>query len=196
MKKPNAFLLLATLLLLASTCFATSTIVTGNAVCSGTSQPYLDYGFFQIQSITITGAGVNSVSCVGSSIQYNLGPGPFTIMFGDPVLGTDSTQWTDLNYIAPVTKGSFTTFSSYVYFMDLTTTTLYGNNIINVTTDSPLEMGQFSYNGAAVTFDPPGSTTIFVSAVTNFTPPGVPEPASFLLILSGITACTLRRRAR
>ena len=96
---------LPVVLLFAPLSFGLIPVSTGTAVCNG-SNVSLDYTSlfnssgtvinFTIDVLSISGATIDSVTCSGGAAIYALSGSQFTVTFGPPIIGTDTTTYTNV----------------------------------------------------------------------------------------------------
>jgi hypothetical protein len=199
------FLCLSAILLFAQLTFALLPVATGNAVCNGNNVS-LDYTSFlnssgglinyTIDVLSISGATVNSVSCSGGYALYVLTGSAFTVTFGTPIIGTDSTTYTGLLPTISFTANGLTNYQSLYTFTDTTSGVTFGppsGGLIAVATNSSSVIGNFALSSGNITFDPP-STQLFIYADPANQPSGVPEPGTFSLASTALGGIAMLRR--
>jgi hypothetical protein len=180
-------------------------IATGNAVCNG-SNVSLDYtSFFNssgnvinftIDVLSISGATINSVTCSGGDAIYVLSGSQFTITFGTPIIGTDSTAYTNVLLTTSFPLNGLTNYQSLFTFTDNSSGVTFGppgGSLLAVATNSTSVSGNFALSSGNITFDPPG-TELFIYADPANVPSGVPEPGTWVLVSTALGGIAVLRR--
>jgi hypothetical protein len=137
---------MAVVLLFVPLSFGLIPIATGTAVCNGSSVS-LDYiSFFNssgnvipftIDVLSISGATINFVTCTNGDAIYVLSGSPFTVTFGTPIIGSDSTAYTNVGSTLSFSAGGLTNYQAIFTFTDNTSGVTFGPALIAVATDSP-----------------------------------------------------------
>ena len=196
---------LAVVLLFAPFSFGLIPVSTGTAVCNG-SNVSLDYTSlfnssgtvinFTIDVLSISGATIDSVTCSGGAAIYALSGSQFTVTFGPPIIGTDTTTYTSVFGTISFPSGGLTNYESIFRFTDSTSGITFGpppgGNLLVVATNSTSVNGNFALSSGNITFDPPG-TELFIYA--DFRSPGeVPEPGTWVLVSTALGGMAVLRR--
>ena len=122
---------------------------------------------------------IDSVTCSGDAI-YALSGSQFTVTFGPPIIGTDTTTYTSVFGTISFPSGGLTNYESIFRFTDSTSGITFGppgGNLLAVATNSTSVNGNFALSSNNITFDPP-STELFIYADPLKQPSGVPEPGT------------------
>ena len=108
---------------------------TGIAVCNG-SNVSLDYtSFFNssgmvipftVDVLSVSGATINSVTCTNGDAIYVLSGSPFTVTFGTPIIGSDSTAYTNVGSTLSFSAGGLTNYQAIFTFTDNTSGVTFG----------------------------------------------------------------------
>jgi hypothetical protein len=188
---------LAVVLLFAPLSFGLIPVSTGTAVCNG-SNVSLDYTSlfnssgtvisFTIDVLSISGATIDSVTCSGGAAIYALSGSQFTVTFGPPIIGTDTTTYTNVFGTISFPSGGLTNYQSIFRFTDSTSGITFGppgGNLLAVATNSTSVNGNFALSSNNITFDPP-STELFIYADPANQPSGVPEPGTWVLVSTAL----------
>jgi hypothetical protein len=188
---------LAVVLLFAPLSFGLIPVSTGTAVCNG-SNVSLDYTSlfnssgtvisFTIDVLSISGATIDSVTCSGGDAIYALSGSQFTVTFGPPIIGTDTTTYTNVFGTISFPSGGLTNYQSIFRFTDSTSGITFGppgGNLLAVATNSTSVNGNFALSSNNITFDPP-STELFIYADPANQPSGVPEPGTWVLVSTAL----------
>jgi hypothetical protein len=202
-RKP--LLSLSVVLVFAPLSFGLIPIATGTAACNG-SNVSLDYtSFFNssgsainftIDVLSISGATIDSVTCSGGDAIYALSGSQFTVTFGTPIIGTDTTTYTSLGSTTSFTSGGLTNYQSIFTFTDNTSGIAFGppgGGLLAVATNSSSVNGNFALSSGNITFDPP-STELFIYADPSNQPSGVPEPGTWVLVSTALGGMAVLRR--
>jgi len=184
-------------LLFAPFSFGLIPVSTGTAVCNG-SNVSLDYTSlfnssgtvisFTIDVLSISGATIDSVTCGGGDAIYALSGSQFTVTFGPPIIGTDTTTYTNVFGTISFPSGGLTNYQSIFRFTDSTSGITFGppgGNLLAVATNSTSVNGNFALSSNNITFDPP-STELFIYADPANQPSGVPEPGTWVLVSTAL----------
>ena len=184
--------------------FALLPVSTGTAVCNG-SNVSLDYTSlinssgnpipFTIDVLSISGATIDSVTCNNGDAIYVLSGPAFTVTFGTPIIGSDSSAYTDVFGRISFSAGGLTNYQAIFQFTDNTTGVIFGppsGNLIAVATNSTSVSGNFALPSGQLTFDPP-STELFIYA-DPAKQPGVPEPGTWALVSTALGGIAVLRR--
>lgn len=184
-------------LLLATSSFGLIPIATGTAVCNG-SNVSLDYtSFFNssgnvipftIDVLSISGATINSLTCANGDAIYVLSGSAFTVTFGTPIIGSDSTAYTNVGITNSFSANGLTNYQTVFTFTDNTSGVTFGppgGSLIAVATNSTAVNGNFALSNGQMTFDPP-STQLFIYADPANQPSGVPEPGTWALVSTAL----------
>jgi len=196
---------LAVVLLFAPLSFGLIPVSTGTAVCNG-SNVSLDYTSlfnssgtvisFTIDVLSISGATIDSVTCSGGAAIYALSGSQFTVTFGPPIIGTDTTTYTNVFGTISFPSGGLTNYQSIFRFTDSTSGITFGppgGNLLAVATNSTSVNGNFALSSNNITFDPP-STELFIYADPANQPSGVPEPGTWVLVSTALGGMAVLRR--
>ena len=180
-------------------------VSTGTAVCNG-SNVSLDYTSlfnssgtvinFTIDVLSISGARIDSVTCSGGDAIYALSGSQFTVTFGPPIIGTDTTTYTNVFGTISFPSGGLTNYQSIFRFTDSTSGITFGppgGNLLAVATNSTSVNGNFALSSNNITFDPP-STELFIYADPANQPSGVPEPGTWVLVSTALGGMAVLRR--
>ena len=188
-------------LLFAPLSFGTIPIATGIAVCNG-SNVSLDYiSFFNssgnaipftIDVLSISGATINSLTCTNGDAVYALSGSAFTVTFGTPIIGSDSSPYTNVGSTISFTSGGLTNYQTLFTFTDNTSGITFGPGLLAVATNSGGVIGNFALSSGNITFDPP-STELFIYADPT-KQPGVPEPGTWVLVSTALGGIAVLRR--
>ena len=191
-------------LLFAPLSFGLFPVSTGTAVCNG-SNVSLDYISlinssgneipFTIDVLSISGATIDSVTCNNGDAIYALSGSQFTVTFGTPIIGSDSTAYTDAGITTSFSAGGLTNYQTIFRFNDNTSGVTFGppsGSLIAVATNSTSVNGNFALSNGLMTFDPP-STELFIYA-DPAKQPGVPEPGTWALVSTALGGIALLRR--
>jgi hypothetical protein len=171
---------------------------TGTAVCNG-SNVSLDYtnnntgggSNFTVDVLSISGATIDSVTCSDGAAIYALSGSRFTVTFGPPIIGTDTTTYTDVFGTITFMFGGLTNYQTLFRFNDNTLGITYGPSVLAVATNSTSVNGNFALSSNNITFDPP-STELLIYATAI--PPTIPEPGTWVLVSTAIGGIAVLRR--
>jgi len=201
----NPLLYLPAILLFAPLSFGLIPIATGSAVCNGNNVS-LDYtSFFNssgtainftIDVLSISGATIDSVTCSGGDAIYVLSGSQFTVTFGPPIIGTDSTTYTNAGTTTPFTSNGLTNYWTVFAFTDNTSSVTFGppgGSLLAVATNSTGVNGNFALSSGNIAFDPPG-TELFIYADHANQPGVVPEPGTWFLLSTALGGIAVLRR--
>ena len=146
----------AVVLLFVPLSFATIPANTGIAVCNG-SNVSLDYtSFFNssgmvipftVDVVSVSGATINSVTCNNGVALYVLSGSAFTVTFGTPIIGSDSSAYTGVFGTISFSGGGLTNYQSIFTFTDNTSGVTFGppgGSVIAVATNSTSVNGNFA----------------------------------------------------
>src|SRR5215469_4029402 len=169
------FSALPVVFLFATSSFGLIPIATGTAACNG-SNVSLDYTSyfnssgsvinFTIDVLSISGATIDSVTCSAGDAVYVLSGSPFTVTFGTPIIGTDTSTYTNVGSTISFASGGLTNYQSLFTFTDNTSGVTFGppgGGLLAVATNSSNVNGNFALSSGNITFDPPG-TELFIYA--------------------------------
>lgn len=203
--KRRLLLSLPVILLFAPLSFGTIPIATGTAVCNG-SKVSLDYtSFFNssggainftVDVLSISGATIDSLTCSGGDAIYALSGSLFTVTFGTPIIGTDTSAYTNVGSTISFTSSGLTNYQTVFTFTDNTSGVTFGppgGSLLAVATNSSSVIGNFALSSGNITFDPPGSTELFIYA-DPLNQPGVPEPGTWVLVSTALGGMAVLRR--
>jgi hypothetical protein len=204
--KQKLWLSVPLVLLFARLSFGLLPVSTGTAVCNG-SNVSLDYTSiinssggaipFTIDVLSISGATINSLTCANGDAIYSLTGSAFTVTFGTPIIGSDSTAYTFVGTTISFPFAGLTNYQTIFQFTDNTSGVIFGppsGSLIAVATNSTGVVGNFSLsNNGQLTFDPPGTTELVIYAdMAN--QPNVPEPGTWVLVSTAIGGIAMLRR--
>jgi hypothetical protein len=191
---------LPVVLLFAPLSFGLAIPNTGTAVCNG-GKVSLDYTInfgggspFTVDVLSIAGATIDSVTCSGGAAIYALSGSQFTVTFGPPIIGTDTTTYTDAGVtISFPLGGGLTNYLTLFHFTDDTSGVTFGPSLLAVATNSTSVIGNFALSGNNITFDPP-SNELFIYADRANQPSGIPEPETWVLVSTAFGGMAVLRR--
>ena len=202
--KRQLWLSVAMVLLFVPLSFALIPDNTGIAVCNG-SNVSLDYtSFFNssgmvipftVDVLSVSGATIDSVTCNNGVALYVLSGSAFTITFGTPIIGSDSSAYTGVFGMISFSGGGLTYYQSIFTFTDNTSSVMFGppgGSVIAVATNSTSVSGNFALSSGQLTFDPP-STDLFIYA-DPAKQPGIPEPGTLGLVSMALGGIAVLRR--
>ncbi len=166
---------------------------------SSGSQVIMSYSNFFINSVTVTSgaATLDPSSCNSAYVTYEVtSTTGFDVVFSDAI-DTDNNQVTfsDLVGATPQTNNGFTfyglNFSASSSFFGTET------QFLGVAVQGSKSGYSWTTDGSSLTFDPPPGNVfveLYIDPTFPRTFPGVPEPSSLLMMVSGLGILAFRRR--
>jgi hypothetical protein len=149
---------------------------------------------FTVNVLSISGATIDSVTCSDGAAIYALSGSPFTVTFGAPIIGTDTTTYTDAGVtISFPLGGGLTNYQTLFHFNDVTSGVTYWPSLLAVATNSTSVIGNFALSSNNITFDP-HSTELFIYADLANQPSAVPEPGTWVLVSTALGGMAVLRR--